>query len=257
MSLVMTSPDGPWSRLPPPPPTPKPSRRGLHIGLWLLAVAVFCAGLYGLTYLFPGRVTTGADWADVSRGVLMVALVLAGLMSRQLKAKQLLRDIAIWTVIVLVGVLLYSFRGEIGGAALRIRSEIMPSYPVAAPGKEMVVSQDAGGGYYVTGNVNGKPVRFLVDTGASEIVLSPADAQRVGADLSALAFNHQVQTANGVGFGASYTAARFQVGSIALTEVPMQVNKAAMSSSLLGMTFFSRLQSFRFEGSKLYLKPKA
>jgi aspartyl protease family protein len=252
----MTNPDGPWSRLPPPPRAARPPRRGLHIGLWLAALAALCAGLYGLTLLFPGRVTTGADWADVSRGVLLVAFVLAGVMSRRFRLKQLARDIAIWTAVILLAVLLYSFRGEIEAGAGRVRSEIAPSYPVASAAKELMITKDVDGGFDVTGNVNGQPVRFLVDTGASDIVLSPADAQRLGLDPVTMSFTKSVETANGIGLGAPYTAADFSVGSIRLTNVPMSVNKAAMSSSLLGMAFFNRLQSFRFEGNKLYLKPK-
>jgi aspartyl protease family protein len=253
----MTNPDGPWSRLPPAPRAAPPPRRGLHIGLWLAALAAFCAGLYGLTLLFPGRVSTGADWADVSRGVLVVAFVLAGVMSRRFRLKQLARDIAIWTAVILLGVLLYSFRGEIEGAATRVRSEIAPSYPVASAAKELMITKDADGAFYVTGNVNGQPVRFMVDTGASDIVLSPADAQRLGLDPASMPYTRSVETANGPGLGAPYTAGDFSVGSIRLTDVPMSVNKAAMSSSLLGMAFFNRLQSFRFEGAKLYLKPKS
>jgi aspartyl protease family protein len=253
----MTNPDGPWSRLPPPPPRPKPPvQRRLRIGLWLAALACFCAALFGLTQLFPGRVS-GADWGDVSRGVLIVAFVLAGVMSRGLRAKQVFRDMAIWAAVILLGLLLYSFRGEIETAALRIRSEIVPSYPVASAAKELLVTQDADGGFYVVGQVNGQAVRFLVDTGASDIVLAPADAQRLGLDLASLPFNKSVETANGVGLGAPYTAGRFTVGTIELTNVPMSVNKAPMSSSLLGMAFFNRLQSFRFEGNRLYLRPKA
>jgi aspartyl protease family protein len=253
----MTIPDGPWSRLPPPPKPAPPVRRRLHVGLWLAALACFCAAIYGLTQLFPGRVASGADWADISRGVLIVAFVLAGVMSRGLRMKQLFRDMAIWAAVIALGLLLYSFRGEIGTAALRIRSELVPSYAVPSAAKELMVTKDNDGGFYVTGQVNGQPVRFLVDTGASDIVLAPADAQRLGIDLSALQFSKSVETANGVGLGAPYTAARFTVGSIELADTPMSVNKAAMSSSLLGMAFFNRLQSFRFEGNRLYLKPKA
>jgi aspartyl protease family protein len=253
----MTNPDGPWSRLPPPPRVAPPPRRGLHIGLWVAALAAFCAGLYGLTLLFPGRVSTGADWGDVARGVLVVAFVLAGVMSRRFRMKRLFRDIAIWTAVILLGVLLYSFRAEIEKAAGRVRSEIVPSYPVASAAKELMITRDADGGFYVTGNVNGQPVRFVVDTGASDIVLSPADAQRLGLDPASLSFTKSFETANGVGLGAPYTAGDFSVGSIRLTNVPMSVNKAAMSSSLLGMAFFNRLQSFRFEGAKLYLKPRS
>ena len=162
---------------------------------------------------------------------------------------------AIWAGLVAVLLLGYSFQNELGGLGVRLRSAVVPSYPVDAAG-QVVITQDQDGGYYVVASVNGQPVRFLVDTGASDIVLSPADAQRLGVNLSALQFNHPVETANGKGFGAAYTADSFALGSIVLGQTPMSIDKAPMSSSLLGMAFFNRLKSFRFEGGRLILQPK-
>ncbi|MEI9890753.1 MAG: TIGR02281 family clan AA aspartic protease [Caulobacteraceae bacterium] len=97
-----------------------------------------------------------------------------------------------------------------------------------------MVGRDTDGGFYVTGQVNGQTVRFLADTGSSDIVLSPADAQRLGLDPASMQFSKSAETANGIGFGAPYKAASLAIGPIQLADVPMSVNKAAMSSSLLG-----------------------
>jgi aspartyl protease family protein len=105
------------------------------------------------------------------------------------------------------------------------------------------------------GQVNGQIVRFLVDTGASETVLSPADAKRIGVETSALRFDQPADTANGVGYGASFIADSLAVGTIRFASVPMLINQAPMSSSLLGMSFLKRLESFKVSGRKLYLKP--
>jgi aspartyl protease family protein len=107
------------------------------------------------------------------------------------------------------------------------------------------------------GQVNGQAVRFLVDTGASETVLSPADAKRIGVDTAGLAFDHPSETANGVGYAAPLTADSLAVGTIRFENVPMLVNQAPMSSSLRGMSFLKRLESFKVSGRKLYLKPRS
>jgi aspartyl protease family protein len=251
----VSTPEGPWSR-PPAKPRPSPPPRRPRLGwLWLACILGVCALAFALAQLFPGSLSAPDDKADLARGVLLVALVASGALLRT-RLSHALRSIAVWSAIIALLLIGYSFRGEITDLALRLRSELIPSYPVASAPGEMVIRRDAGGGFYVTGQVNGQPVRFLVDTGASDIVLSPADAQRLGVDLGALQFDRQVETANGPGLGAPYTAETLAIGPIQLTQTPMSVNKAPMSSSLLGMAFFNRLQSFRFEGDRLYLKPK-
>jgi len=118
----------------------------------------------------------------------------------------------------------------------------------------MVLSESEGGSYFVYGTVNGTRVRFLIDTGASDIVLSPADAGRIGIDLDALKFDHHYETANGIGQGATYTVAQLSVGNIRFSDVPVSIDRTQMSSSLLGMTFLRRLKSFGFGERKLILR---
>jgi aspartyl protease family protein len=186
--------------------------------------------------------------------VMLLTIVSAGLVRMRLRLNEALRHIAIWAGVIAVLVLGYSFRGELGGVLMRVRAEFAPGYPAPAGANEVVVTQDTDGGYYLIGQVNGQPVRFLADTGASDIVLSPQDAQRLGVDVASLRFTSPSQTANGIGHGAGYTASSLAVGPIRLTEVPMQINQAPMSSSLLGMAFFRRLESFQLKDGKLYLR---
>ena len=96
--------------------------------------------------------------------------------------------------------------------------------------------------------------RFLVDTGASDIVLSPSDAKRLGVDVAQLQFTQDYETANGVGRGAPYTIERLTVGPVLMTVVPASINQTPMESSLLGMTFLKRLDGFEVRGRKLYLR---
>jgi aspartyl protease family protein len=119
---------------------------------------------------------------------------------------------------------------------------------------ELVIPQDAEGSYVVIGKVNGERVRFVVDTGATDTVLSPADARRLGVPIERLAYRAESETANGVGYGAPYRAQRLEVGAIALTDFPMTVNRAPMSVSLLGLSFLNRLEAYEFRGRKLILK---
>jgi aspartyl protease family protein len=162
------------------------------------------------------------------------------------------RNIAIWGVIAAVLAVGYAYRDELGSIGARVQSELMPGEPVQSTGAHVLtLTQDDAGDFYVYGAANGTRIRFLVDTGASDIVLSPADARRLGIDMSALHFVSGFETANGVGAGARTTLDTLSVGPIQLWNVPVSINRTDMHASLLGMTFLKRLKAFEFSGRKL------
>jgi aspartyl protease family protein len=165
------------------------------------------------------------------------------------------RNIAIWGVVASVLAIGYAYRDELSGVSARVRSEFMPGEPVASVDAHTLrLTQDEGGDFYVFGTANGSRIRFLVDTGASDIVLSPTDAQRLGIDTSTLHFVSGFETANGIGAGARYTLDALSVGPIQLWNVPVSINRTDMHASLLGMAFLKRLKSFEFSGRKLTLR---
>ncbi|HUE63652.1 MAG TPA: TIGR02281 family clan AA aspartic protease [Rhizomicrobium sp.] len=244
----MTSTPGPWGR----PSQRMVSRLGLY--LWL-GVMVLAAGLiYVLDRHFPsGDNPYGDPYQIQTLG--MLALVSSGLLFvREIKLRQTVRNVLIWVAVGGVLIIGFSYQHEIADLGLRLRSNLVPGYPVQTGPHEMVISEDEGGGYHVYGTVNGQQVRFLVDTGASDIVLSPADARRLGVDFSKLTFDHIYESANGIGHGATTEVGELSVGDIRFANVQVAINGAEMSSSLLGMAFLKRLKSYSFSGGNLILK---
>lgn len=247
-------PPSPWSHPPPKPPPPRPPRAPLRLGPLLILLGLVAVGLWALRRAFPGAVASGADWQDVAQGLMMVTIVGSLLLRLRLRPHEALRYILVWAAIAGVLALGYAFRTDLGSVFSRVRAEFAPGYPVQLSPHEMAVTQSETGGFYVMGQVNGQTVRFLADTGASDIVLSPADAQRLGVDVGALKFTDLAETANGVGRGASFKASSLSVGPLRFEDVPMQINQAPMSASLLGMAFFRRLDSFQVKDGKLYMR---
>ncbi len=174
--------------------------------------------------------------------------------ARSIRPTRLLRHGALWLGIIAVLALGYAYREEIAEVPQRLAIAFGTGRPVVTAPHELVISQDGEGVFQVVGQVNGQPVRFMIDTGASETVLAPQDAQRLGVDVSGLSFDVLSETANGKGYGAPYLARTLEVGPIRLTGFKMEINKAPMSSSLLGLSFLRRLDSFEIRGGKLYLK---
>jgi clan AA aspartic protease (TIGR02281 family) len=119
---------------------------------------------------------------------------------------------------------------------------------------EYVVQPGAGGHYVVEATVNGAPLTFLVDTGASDIVLTMADAERLGLHPGSLHFTQRFATANGEVRGAPVVLREIRVGQFSLFDVPASVNEAPLRVSLLGMSFLQKLNGYAVENGRLILR---
>lgn len=114
------------------------------------------------------------------------------------------------------------------------------------------VSND--GHYYVPVSVNNKSLTFMADTGASGIFISQSDAKKVGINPQTLQYNQSYVTANGAkGRAAMSVAKKFNVGSIAMENVPVIVSMENSHVALLGMEFFSRLKRYEVSDGELSL----
>jgi aspartyl protease family protein len=250
----MSDGQGPWDI--PPPERKRPegdgrSRRGL---IWLLIILGAAAGVWLLNQLFPGKIS-GSNWVYPLNGLGFLALVSSGMLaSHRLGIGRIARYLAIWSGIAAVLVIGYVFHGDLMDAGLRLRSQLVPTYAMAQSPGVVALSQTGDGGYEVVADVNDQPVRFAVDTGASDVVLSPADAKRLGFDVAALNYGRTYETANGAGHGASATIDKLSIGPIQLRNVPVTINSTEMSDSLLGMAFLRRLDSFEFKRGQLILR---
>ncbi|RZI70747.1 MAG: TIGR02281 family clan AA aspartic protease, partial [Rubrivivax sp.] len=221
--------------------------------LWLGVVVGTVLLIWLLSRYFPQANALGDPY--FLQGIAILALVSSTLLYvRRVNLREAARNILLWLVVAVVLVLGFAYQAELMGVWQRVRAELVPGQPVQAAHGAMTVNASEGGSFHVYGKINGMPVRFLVDTGASEIVLSPGDAARLGLKPENLVFEHPFESANGVGYGAKAVLAELTVGDIRLTDVPVSVNKAAMRSSLLGMTFLRRLKSFEFQDRRLIMR---
>jgi len=110
----------------------------------------------------------------------------------------------------------------------------------------------ADGLFYVTASVNGQPVRFLVDTGASVIVLSPRDAARTGLADQAR-FNAHIDTANGSAPMAWTKIDKVEIGGRQVAGLRAAVVQQGLSVSLLGQNALAKLGPVTMEGDRLRL----
>lgn len=124
---------------------------------------------------------------------------------------------------------------------------------VLRPSANTLVYQAGPDGHFVVpGTANGAPVRFLVDTGATLVVLTPSDARAAGIDPGALVFDRAMRTASGTVPAAVAVLREVKVGRISIGDVRAAVIAKA-PQSVLGMSFLSRLKSFEMQRDRLTL----
>lgn len=146
------------------------------------------------------------------------------------------------------------FVGAIAAVGLweDIRQSVRPMQGVISDDRiELPRAPD--GHYYLTAEINGVPLRLVVDTGASQVVLSQSDAARAGIDTSGLFYLGRAQTANGTVRTAPVRLESIAVGPIRHEDVRAVVNEGALEQSLLGMDYLQRFSSIEISGGKLVL----
>lgn len=177
--------------------------------------------------------------------------------------KHLLQEAAQWTLVgatLFLGVYFFDDLKNLldsTGRELRLTFAAAPS-PQAEnePGfsGEVRLKADRRGHFVFTGKVDGRPVTFMADTGASIVALTYEDARRAGLSPGRLDFNARVSTANGIAKVAPVVLSRVRVGSITVRNVQAAVaEEGALDVNLLGMSFLGRLESFNMRGNELIL----
>jgi aspartyl protease family protein len=119
---------------------------------------------------------------------------------------------------------------------------------------EMVIDGDVQGHYMVDAEVDGREVGFVVDTGATSVVLSEQDAETAGFYVEQLEFTLRVHTASGIARAAPITIQEIVLGDIIVKNVRGAVIQGYTGRSLLGMTFLSRLDGFQVKDNQLVLR---
>ncbi len=244
----MSGDPGPWDD-----PGGGGHRRG---GGWswlaLLAGVVALIGL--LAWRFPNALAGEDGWMRMVYLVGLLALVSSGVVAgRRRRLGDTARQVAAWVGVALVLVVGYSYRFELSALGARVVGEIMPFRGVETGAGKVAFRAGMDGQFHVEALVDGVSLRFLVDTGASEVVLSRADARRLGFDVDGLAYTRLYSTANGTVRGAPVRLREIVLGPIRLTDVVASVNQAPMAGSLLGMTFLGRLDGYEVRDGTLTL----
>jgi aspartyl protease family protein len=231
---------------------------------WIVAALAALVGLF--FYLDTGENLVGGLGAGellyLFIGGALIAIYV-GSISYEYRGRggRALRHAAIWVGLGLLLITGYAYRDVLADAAMRVSGELSPAgsattLEAGENGERAVRLRRRDGGHFAArGQVNGITMSLLVDTGASTVVLKPADAERAGIDLASLNYSSPVDTANGMTFAAPVRLRSVAIGPIEVRDVEALVARpGSLKESLLGMSFLKRLRSYEFSGDFLTLR---
>lgn len=220
------------------------------------------AGLVLLILNHDGGRTLGIDNNDFGRLVTLSAIgtmMGAGILASRRQWGESLRQAAIWLLIILALATGYLYRYDLQQVGNRLTAGLIPGRAVVTTGANgeqiLVINKGVSGHFEADVSIVGTPLRMMVDTGASSIVLTYDDAMRLGINPDNLVFSIEVSTANGRAMAAPVTLRQVAIGPIMRGTIRGMVTQPGqLDQSLLGMSFLETLGSIEITRDELRLK---
>lgn len=224
--------------------------------LWSLLVGLAVALILLIVRHDAGTIDAlDEDWGALAYKIVLLvvagSLVLALFRHRFVEA---LTAALVWVVIALALVVGYTYRADLREISDRALAEFIPGRPISH-GRTVEIARGHAGDFQVATQVNGTRVPMVLDTGASAVVLTQDAAKAAGLPLEMLAYTVAIDTANGRTRAAAVTLDRLGVGTIVEHAVPALIAQPGqLKTSLLGMTFLNRLESYSVTSDRLILR---
>jgi aspartyl protease family protein len=225
--------------------------------LWLLLIGLLIAILVLIAQHGEGTVgpLSSADFGSLAYK-LAILVFLAAALSTMFRERfvQAITAALLWVVVGLLLVIGYSYRFELVDVANRVLAELIPGH-VISHGRTVEVARTSAGDFAIAAQINGARAHLVLDTGASSVVLTQDDAKAAGLPLDLLNYTVSIDTANGRARAAPVTLDRVAIGGLEERSVEALVAQPGqLRTSLLGMSFLNRLQSWQVNGDRLILK---
>jgi aspartyl protease family protein len=216
--------------------------------MWVLLIGLLIAILVLIAQHGQGTVgplSTGDFGSLAYQLALLIFLAAAVLTLFRERFAQAIISAVLWVVVGLLLVIGYSYR---------VLAELIPGH-VISHGRTVEVARTGAGDFAIAADVNGARVHMVLDTGASSVVLTQEDAKAAGLPIALLDYTVSIDTANGRTRAAPVTLDHIAVGGLDERAVDaLVVQPGQLQTSLLGMSFLNRLQSWQVVGDRLVLK---
>lgn len=195
------------------------------------------------------------DTSSLIYSILLLVLVSSALISRRIALGQMVKMFLIWIAIFLIAFILFSFRGEFSIVWERMKSEIAGTSYQSVNGEQIILTRKDDGHFWIKASVNGVPIDFLVDSGATSIVMSDTDADKAGIEYDINDIPVISNTANGQSRNYRAQIDELKTETARYESVKILVSPTLGDVNLLGMSYLNRLQSWSVNGNQMILQP--
>jgi aspartyl protease family protein len=220
----------------------------------LFSVLVFFLSIFPAQADFAKDATNFGDknmrliYLTIMATALIFTLVRSGL-----RIPQLLKYSSAWLGIFCVIFLGYVYQNTLSDVLATLKNHLMPYAGKENSDGSVSFIRDQNGHFQIEALVEGKPIRFMVDTGATRTTLTVEDAESLGINTQNLSYDQLTHTANGSVYVAKIRLSDIKIGPIVVLAVRASVIKNMDGCSLLGMSFLEKIKGYKVEEDRLTL----
>jgi aspartyl protease family protein len=193
------------------------------------------------------------DGPSLIWGLVCILLLVSSLAARRLPLSYVAKAGLAWIAIFAALFAIFSFRFEFIGIWERVKADISGTAGQSISGEAIELRRQDDGHYWIMVDINGKPVRFMVDSGATMTAINAITARDAG--IEADGYPIILSTANGRVAAKRANVQSLVVGPHRIENHPVVVSESFGDINLLGMNFLNSMQSWRVEANVMIIIP--
>lgn len=194
------------------------------------------------------------DGPSLIWGVVCILLLLSSLAARRLPLGYVAKAAFAWIAIFAALFAIFSFRFEFMAVWERVKADISGTAGQSVSGEEITIRRQDDGHYWLQVDVNGKPVRFMIDSGATTTAVNANTARETGIQVDTTGYPVFLNTANGSVAAQRGIIQSLKIGTHEIGQHNVVVSESFGDTNVLGMNFLDSMQSWKVEANVMTLK---
>ncbi len=194
------------------------------------------------------------DGPSLIWGVVCILLLLSSLAARRLPLGYVAKAAFAWIAIFAALFAIFSFRFEFKAVWERVKADISGTAGQSVRAEEITIRRQDDGHYWLQVDVNGKPVRFMIDSGATTTAVNANTARETGIQVDTDGYPVFLNTANGSVAARRGIIQSLKMGTHEIGQHNVVVSESFGDTNVLGMNFLDSMQSWKVEGKVMTLK---
>jgi aspartyl protease family protein len=195
------------------------------------------------------------DGPSLIWGIVCIMLLIASLGARRLPMGQVAKMALAWVAIFAAMFAIFSFRFEFQAIWERVKADFAGTAGQTVSGEAIELKRQDGGHYWLQVEINGNPVNFMIDSGATTTAINAETAAKTGVSVDTDGYPVLIETANGTVTAKRGVVPSLEIGPHKLTDHKVVVSESFGETNVLGMNFLDGMKSWKVEGNIMTLQP--